>query len=220
MQMLISDLEGFVLAGGASRRMGRDKCQLSLDDGRTFLERTRAALSLTARTRIVGRTMPETDPFRIAAENNDDIPFVCDVYRAPDGHAPRSALTGLHSALWHARSLWVAIVACDLPFVSERLIARLAALREADGDAEEYEAVVPVQPDGRRQPLCALYRRVPALRRATESLDCGEYELNSFIARLRTREVTPDEFADLPGAPRFFVNINTPEEYEVLSAES
>lgn len=220
MQLFIEDIEGFVLTGGASRRMGTDKSQLKLGDGKTFVEQVRAALSLTARTRIVGRTT-----FAPSWLHNDedsaasDLPFVCDVYRTADGHAPQSALTGLHAALWHARTPWVAVIACDLPFVTDELIRRLAALRDAEDGTGEYEAVVPVQPDGRRQPLCALYRRTPALRRATEALDRNEYKLNSFLAHLRTRDVAPSELADLPGAQHFFININTPGEYTQAKTE-
>ncbi len=213
MQRFMFDLEGFILAGGASRRMGMNKAHLSLD-GVTFLERAARALRATARTRIVGKTLAAQEWFRATKGEANTSPFVCDVYRTPDGRAPQSALTGLHAALWHARSPWVAIVACDLPFVTSGLIRRLAALRDADGGEGEFEAVVPVQTDGRRQPLCALYRRTPCLRRATEALDRGDYALHSFLATLRAREVSAHELADLPGSRRFFVNVNTPEEYE------
>jgi molybdopterin-guanine dinucleotide biosynthesis protein A len=219
MQRFIFDLEGFILAGGASRRMGANKAHLTLD-GVTFLERTARALRTTARTRIVGKT---TDDYEQLCRVNDKIhssAFVCDVYRTPDGCAPQSALTGLHAALWHARSAWVAIVACDLPFVTSRLIRRLADLRNPNGAGIEFEAVVPVQPDGRRQPLCALYRRTPCLRRATEALDRGEHELHSFLSNLYAREVSMPELADLPGARRFFININTPDEYDKARDES
>lgn len=219
MQRFMFDLEGFILAGGASRRMGANKAQLAFD-GVTFLDRAARALRMTARTRVVGRTPEAREWFSKTSNALSSSAFVCDVYRRSDGFAPQSALTGLHAALWHARSPWVAVVACDLPFITSMLMGRLAALRGSHEAARVYEAVVPVQPDGRRQPLCALYRRAPCLRRATEALDRGEYELHSFLAGLCTRDVTAPELTDLPGSRRFFINVNTPEEYDKARNES
>ena len=221
MQQRLCDIEGFVLAGGASRRMGADKCRLDIE-GATLLERAAAALqTTTARTRVVGRMQSALAWLWGEEESKIQLSFVADVYRSPDGRAPHSALTGLHAALWHARTEWVAVIACDLPFVTSDLVQRLAAMRTS---SERIEAVIPVQPDGRLQPLCALYRRTPCLRRATEALDEGDYSLHSFLGRLSTRKVPAHELADLPDARRFFVNVNTPEDYakandERMSAE-
>ena len=209
------NVEGFVLIGGASRRMGRDKASL-LIDGVRLSDRLIARLSaVTVRARLVGRQR-EGAPAESSLISQQHCPpaNVCDVYRTPDGCAPRCALTGLHAALWHARTEWVAVLACDLPFVTSELIAALAARRSIDNSVDErIEAVVPVQPDGRPQPLCAIYRRMPALRRATEALDAGDYKLSSFLDRLRVREVAAAELAVLPAADRFFFNLNTPEDF-------
>lgn len=208
------DIEGFVLVGGASRRMGTNKCLLHID-GVSLVSRVAGVLAATtARVRLVGKepTVPEWS--RVSEQDKIQVPFVADVYRTADGASPRSALTGLHAALWHARTAWVAVIACDLPFVTSDFVERLSGLRAA---REGIEAVIPVQPDGRRQPLCALYRRAPCLRRATEALDSGDHELNAFLRRLRTHEVRAHEVRDLPGARRFFVNLNTPDEYQQVT---
>ena len=194
--------------------MGTNKCLLDLD-GASLVARVVSVLAATtARVRLVGKE--QNAPMWARESEQDDVQaaFVADVYRAADGIPPQSALTGLHAALWHARTPWVVVIACDLPFVTTDLVERLSLMRAA---REGIEAVVPVQPDGRRQPLCALYRRTPCLRRATEALDSGDYELNAFLRRLRTQEVRAHEVGDLPGARRFFVNLNTPEEYEQVT---
>lgn len=208
------DIEGFVLIGGASRRMGTNKCVLRMD-GVSLASRVAGVLAATtARVRLVGKEQNVPEWARASEQDETQASFVADVYRAADGASPRSALTGLHAALWHARTPWVAVIACDLPFVTTDLVERLGGFRAA---REGIEAIVPVQPDGRRQPLCALYRRAPCLRRATEALDSGDHELNAFLRRLRTHEVHAHEVRDLPGARRFFVNLNTPEEYEQVT---
>lgn len=188
------DVEGFILAGGASSRMGTDKARLRLG-GETFVARAARALSgLTTLTRVVSSR---------AGGEEFGLPVVADVYEAA------GALGGLHAALAACRAGWAAVVSCDLPFVTAELFARLAGLRAAG-----IEAVVPVQADGRPQPLCALYARSPALAVAERLLAAGERRPRALAAQLRTRWVGHGELADLGGARLFFLNVNTPAEYE------
>jgi molybdopterin-guanine dinucleotide biosynthesis protein A len=98
-------------------------------------------------------------------------------------------------------------VACDLPFVTGELFVRLA------GQRENFEAVVPVQQDGRVQPLCALYRREPCLSRTEELIAAGERRPRVLLDSVRARRVMFSELADLPGAELFFTNVNTPDDY-------
>src|SRR5512141_2200902 len=136
------EVEGYVLAGGLSRRMGSSKAHLKLG-GRTLVERAVATLLVVAeKVFVVGDV--EIEGARI--ETIPDEPLKAN---------SRGAIVGLYSALRHAKAEWAGVLACDLPFVTPDLIVRLAAIAEMSGDAA---CVVPVQPDGRSQPLCGLYR--------------------------------------------------------------
>lgn len=189
----MSDIEGFILAGGASSRMGTDKARLLLD-GRTFIERIARALgAITTKLTVVSA---RPDSFELS------LPVVADVY------LNCGALGGLHAALQACREPWAAIVSCDLPFVTGELFARLSVLR-----AEDTDAVAPVQPDGRPQPLCALYSPARCLVLADELLKAGERRPRVLLRQLRTRWVAPAELADLHDAELFFMNVNTPEDY-------
>ena len=91
---LCLDIDAFILAGGASRRMGTDKSQLRIDT-QTFTERIAQTLHLvTDSVTIVGRTL-----------DNSVLPTVPDVY-------PQwGALGGLHAAhniqlVRHAGAFW------------------------------------------------------------------------------------------------------------------
>src|SRR5256885_5501856 len=118
------EIEGFILVGGASSRMGIDKARLRLD-GRDFVERIAAALNaITKRTRLVG-AHSKASGWR--------LPVAADVY------ANWGSFGGLHAALAACRAPWAAVVACDLPFVNGELFVRLASLRE------DYDAVAPVR---------------------------------------------------------------------------
>ena len=186
----MKDTQAFILAGGASRRMGTDKSQL-LIDRQTFAERiSETLLSITDSVTIVGRQSEEST-----------LPSVEDVY-------PQwGALGGLHAALAACRRDWAIIVACDLPFVTAELFLSLASFRVG------HEAVVPIQPEGRPQPLAALYRVDPCRQRTTELIEAGRRRPLDLLEAVKTRWVPFDEIRNLEQAERFFVNINTPADY-------
>ncbi|MGI9108260.1 MAG: molybdenum cofactor guanylyltransferase [Pyrinomonadaceae bacterium] len=190
----MSDVEGFILAGGASSRMGTDKARLTLGT-QTFVERIAQALhAITTRISVVS-ARPES----IAL----NLPVLADVYRNC------GAMAGLHAALRACRAPWAAIVSCDLPFVSGELFVRLAALRGGD-----FEVIAPRQVDGRPQPLCALYKRESCLARIEKLLRDGERRPRVLLQQTHTRWVAPADLADLRHADLFFLNVNTPEDYE------
>lgn len=192
-------IEGFVLAGGASRRMGRDKAELVLD-GRTFVERIAGALSaVTDVVKIVGSNRSEVG--NALGLNGRTLPVVPDVFEQ------WGALGGLHAALAAAKTDWALIVACDLPFVTGDLFLHLASVR---GD---HDAVAPIQNDGRLQPLCALYRVESCYAASEKLITDGERRPVTLLQSLRTRWVTFDELAGLEGASRFFENVNAPADY-------
>jgi len=183
-------IEAFILAGGASSRMGSDKSRLLLD-GQTFTQRIAdTLLQVASKVTTVGQN--SGDPRLTSAE---------DVY-------PQwGALGGVHAALAACQTAWAFVVACDLPFVTADLFVRLATLRE------DYEAVVPIQADGRPQPLCSLYRVNPCLRLAGEMIESGERRPVDLLKTVKTRWLRFTELNDLSNADQFFVNINTPEDY-------
>jgi len=193
------DVEGFILVGGASSRMGRDKSRLMLGSQTTVERIAEAMADVADRVRLVGGLVGETDnrnPF-------ESVPDVADSW---------GPLGGIHAALHAAEAEWCIAIACDLPFVSGGLLRRLYELRS--NTAESFDAVVPIQVDDYPQPLCAVYRRLPCLDAADQSIRTGEHSPRALLDRVKARYVPFAEIADLPGASNFFFNINTPENYE------
>jgi molybdenum cofactor guanylyltransferase len=182
--------EAFILAGGASSRMGTDKSQL-LVDNQTFTERiAETLLTITDSVAIVGR-LQDKSLFR----------------SVPDVYPQWGALGGLHAALHACTREWAIVTACDLPFVTKEFFLLLKKLRM------DHDAVVPVQEDGRPQPLAALYRVEPCRQRAAELIEAGRRRPLDLLEVVRTRWVAFAEIRNLAQAERFFVNINTPEDY-------
>lgn len=180
-------MSGALLVGGVSQRMGRDKAHVALAGEAVATRLARRLDTLCEELLLVGGDPPASAPGR----------------RVPDLEGPRCALRGLASALDAARAERVLVLATDLPFVSEALLLALVAWPEAD--------VVLPQDAGGPQPLCAVYRREPALRAASRRLAAGErLALHALLAELEVRVLPQDVLAALDPAGTALTNVNTP----------
>jgi len=201
----MDSIAGFILAGGASRRMGTDKSRLLLD-GQSFVERIANEMArIVSSVTVVGNNTADLIVSNDGAQTSQKA--VRDVY-------PQwGALGGVHAALSNCAAEWTLVVACDFPFVTKELFARLASFREG------FDAVAPIQRDQIPQPLCALYRVDPCREQAERMIESGERKPIALLQSVSTRWVSFNEMADLAGAVRFFDNINTPQDYDRISGK-
>jgi molybdopterin-guanine dinucleotide biosynthesis protein A len=187
---MVDSMEGFILVGGTSSRMGTDKSRLILN-GLTFTEQIADVLApITSSVKVVGKSGSD-----LGLESTNDV------------FQRWGALGGLHAALAACETEWSLVIACDLPFVTTNLLTRLAGLREG------FEAVAPFQENGYLQPLCALYRVDPCLERCEALIKAGERRPLALLQAVKSRFVAFAELSDLTDADRFFDNINTPGDY-------
>ena len=140
--MTTDTIYGLVLAGGESRRMGRDKALL-VRDGRSQLAHIAALLEgITERVYVSSRQDQQDDPERGRFEN------------IVDGYEGIGPIAGILSAMdAHPHADWL-VVACDLPNVDE---ATLSFLIENAKQKQPFTAFKSNY-DGLPEPLCALYR--------------------------------------------------------------
>ena len=199
-------IEGFILAGGASRRMGRDKALLRLQN-KTFIEHTANALHkiIKGKISIVGNLPFDNLQINLSSEEVCELPVLPDIQTKNS----RAAIVGLHAALSQAEKNWAVVVACDLPFVTGELFERLGKFISE----KDFDAVVPLQPDGKPQPLCAFYKCAACLAKIEEILRGEDWSLQNLLRRINTRFVEFAEISDLPDSEYFFLNINTLEDY-------
>ena len=192
-------IEGFILAGGKSSRMGEPKAEMLLG-GLSFIDRVVASLSAIADENVfvVGGPMGAAHGLHVFE----------DIASTIDRETRGGAIVGLRTALSVARSDWIGLLACNMPFVSREFLKKLYAI-----DRTGFDAVVPVQQDGTLQPLCALYRCETCLPAAVEVMKGGDRSMRSLLKKVRTRFVAFDEFAKLENANRLFFNVNSPEDY-------
>ncbi len=241
---------GVVLAGGQSRRMGRDKALLRLDDGRTLLERTVRVLRTVGLDDVV---LSVSSPERALALR-EAAPAVAALPVVVDDAPGRGPLGGLAAALRARPGHAVLLVACDLPHLASHALRLVVdaygrgqpsppallpaagegsfpATREgSDGDnvgimgeARRVRAVDVVLPrvGGYDQPLHAVYS--PAcLPEALRLLDAGRLAMSGLLTAPELCVATlPEEYFVARGvAPSCFANVNTPDDLAALALDA
>jgi molybdopterin-guanine dinucleotide biosynthesis protein A len=185
-------MTGIILAGGESRRMGREKSLLDFKGRPLVAHMLELCAGLFEQTVIVTN---KPDHYRSYGAE-----LVSDVFDI------RGPLTGIYSGLLKSRSEYSFVAACDMPFLNPRLIAYMGAA------AQGYDAVVP-RYQGYLEPLHAVYHR--GLLPAIESrLRKGDRRIRSMFDDLAVRYLAEEEIDRFDPLRRSFRNLNTPEEYK------
>lgn len=191
----IPNISAVVLAGGKSRRMGKDKRTLEWG-GTTFLDKVCFTLG----------------------ELFDEILLVTAIEDYPCGHLPvrlvtdaiphKGSLGGMFTGIKEASYSFVFVVACDMPFLNPVVISRLCALPEND-------VVMPKLSTG-FQPLHARYSKRCSLI-MEKMIHEGNLRIQSLIQdpSLFVQIVEEPLFADIDPHGYSFLNINTPADYEL-----
>ncbi len=191
-------LHGLVLAGGQSRRMGRDKALL-VRDGQSQLSYVASLLGqVTDKVFVSTRGDQQDDPERSRFAN------IVDRY---DNIGP---VAGILSAMdEHPESDWL-VVACDLPNIDAPTLEFLIANRSDERWFTAYKS----SRDGLPEPLCAIYRSGSdsVLRQfVDDGINCPRKMLIN----------SDTELLEQPN-PAALDNVNTPDDLEasVLEAAS
>jgi molybdopterin-guanine dinucleotide biosynthesis protein A len=183
-----------VQAGGASSRMGADKA-LKPFLGRPLIQR------------VIERISPIADEVIVTTNRPEEYGFL-NVRLFPDLKPGRGALGGLYTAVASASHPVVAVVACDMPFASARLIegmGRLLVEREAD--------VVIARSDEGYEPLHAVYRRETCLPAIESAIEADQWKVIAWFPKVSVHIVGAEELKLLDPAGLAFWNVNTPEEF-------
>lgn len=183
---------GVVLAGGASRRMGRDKAHL-LIDGITWLDHAAQRLAKVCEQVVIADRRRDVSP---AWPSVDDA----------EGRGPAAGILGA-SRQFPQRDLLV--LACDLLAIPVELLHHLATDSTAD-------LVIPYV-EQRFEPLCALYR-YPALEALGLQVAAGDYALKRLAESITEGEKPlavhriEEGVVERWGNPKIlFSNLNTPQ---------
>ncbi len=198
-------LAAIVLAGGQSKRMGRDKALIVIE-GVPLLQRVcDVALQCTP---IVYVMTFRPEQYRAI------VPPTCHLiqeYGLPGETTPHGPLIGFAQALEtlrpDAKTEWVLLLACDLPCLSGERLQQWANALEPIGDAI---ALLPRSTKG-WEPLCGLYR-TSCLASLQTAIERGDRSFQSWLAGERVKELPIDDH-------QMLFNCNTPQDLEQVRRE-
>ena len=189
------NLSGVILAGGQSRRMGRDKAWIELE-----------GQSLIARSISVLHELGIADIFISGRPGVDYSSFGHPVLL--DLEPGRGPVGGIERGLRAARSKRLLVLAVDLPRMTS------AFLRKLHRHCEASEAGIVPALNGRSEPLAAIYPKA-CHGIASACLDAARWSARAFVdACLRQNAVHPYP-VEPPDAP-CFDNWNTPDDTRPL----
>ena len=185
-----------ILAGGASRRMGRDKALLPCG-------------STTLLQYLIGK-YASLGPVAVSVNQAGKFPF-SGAAELVDRYPDCGPMNGLLAAFEETDAAEVLLTAVDLPAGSAALALRLSELRG------EADACVLRRGKKGVEPLFAVYGRGCGTA-ARDCLAAGKKSMFDLFERVRTRYVLPEELPEFD-LDRLLVNLNTPEDYAAFTAE-
>jgi molybdopterin-guanine dinucleotide biosynthesis protein A len=198
-----ADVAAFILAGGASSRMGRDKGLLDFGGVPLIVHTAKLLEPLVTKVTVVGSPRRYRPLALNAIADHNDAQA-----RGSEDQPSRGPLAGIAAALAATHARWNVIVACDLPYLSapwlDWLISRAQSSRA--------EAIVPRTERG-IEPLAAMYRRECGAPIAA-ALASGARKVSAVIEELRLDLVYPREWRRIDPSGLVLRNMNAPEDYE------
>lgn len=195
-------LSAVILAGGQSRRMGRDKALLPIahfdSAGYRLLSPKMAAengVTLLQHTCAVARSC--TNQVFVLSSRPYDLPLGCQwIAEDPPYQGP---LKAFGSCLGQIDSEWILLLACDLPYLDDRVLQRwMGELEQVTADSIAYLA-----PHAKGwECLCGFYRQ-----QCYESLQdfilAGGSSFQSWLLNQQVQAIATAE-------PNMLINWNSP----------
>ncbi len=189
-----SPIYGAVFVGGQSKRMGKPKFSLSYN-----------GISETERmVQVLGKFCDKVVFSSRSDLDMDTLAHLSSVERINDDHIGLGPVGGLATLMSrYPDKAWM-ITACDMPFLEEKNFEAILKAR----DPLRYGTFF-TQKERQVEPMCAIYEPKFILP-LFEAMSRRELSPSRIIRDLPFKQV------QIPDADRYnFMNINTPEEYEV-----
>lgn len=175
-------LYGLVLAGGASRRMGKDKGSVEYRG----TPQARRAFALVAEH--CERAMVSLRSEQSGLDSYAGLPLLTDKIEST------GPVAGIWSAMQEAPSAAWLVISCDLPLLDGGGVEALIAGRDSSCEATCFRAA-----DGRPEPLCAIYE--PGFREAlAKAIEQGERSVRAILDGVEVALIEPPRPETVCGA--------------------
>ena len=199
MQKKRTEITAFILSGGKSNRIGKDKAFFSIQ-GKTFIQKSVELLDLIFEEVI------------ISSNNTIEYQFL-NKKVIKDMNPGRGPLSGIHSALNFSITEKNFILSCDMPFITSELIKYLC-------NYYSNKPIILPKAEGRIQQLCGIYSKsifAEVENLLIESQKPGSKLKGSIYELIESTETEIVEVDKLDFYnPDLFFNINTLEDYNYL----
>lgn len=195
-----NDLTVVIQAGGKSSRMGESKPLLPF-------------LGVPLIQRILEIVHPIAQEVIIVSNNHSELDFL-QVAIVNDSIPDKGAIGGLYTAMDVSKNDYVAVVACDLPFVNPALLLAGLKLLKLSGS----DVAIPRIKDDYYEPLHAVYRRDTCRSAIYQSINNNQRRLISWFPTVNVIEMDHAFCKQIDPEGHAFLNINTKEDF--LHAES
>ncbi len=190
-----SSISLVIQAGGKSSRMGENKTLMPFA-GTPLIQR------------VFERTRSIAQEVLIVSNEPEELSFL-DVKMVKDSILGLGAIGGLYTAMDKASSELVAVVACDLPFVSASILAEGARLL----DRTSADVAIPRVKGDFYEPLHAVYRREPCKKAIFQAIQSDQHRLISWFPSVRVLEMDEVLCGQLDPDGLAFFNINSKEDF-------
>jgi molybdenum cofactor guanylyltransferase len=194
-------ISAFILAGGASSRMGKPKALLEFGGEPLVVRTARLLDQLVSSVTVVGS--PEhyaSVGLRVIADGNFGIP-------AEEGRG-LGPLVGIATALHKTDTVWNLMLACDLPYLTAEWLNWL--LGRAAGSGQQ---IVMPRTSGGVEPLAAVYSRECAAP-IVASLARGVRKVTDAMEEFRIEFVLERDWRHIDPSGRVLRNMNAPADYD------
>ena len=186
----MATVSGIVLAGGESRRLGRDKA-VEVVGGQYLI------------TRVIDRMREVCSDVLVVVSNVSRYPertIPTDVETVLDKYPGKGCLGGIYSGLTSSKMEFGLVVACDMPFLNLTLLKKIIDMGITS------DICVPVL-SNRPEPTHAMYSRncLPYMK---NQLDTDDLKITNFFSKVTVNYIDEDVVKTIDPDLLSFFNIN------------
>lgn len=191
-----------VLCGGRGKRMGQDKGLMILEDEPLIVQVLESASQLVDEIILVLRNKQQqiTYEYILKKQNFQEKVRIC-----IDAVEDQGPLMGICAGLKCISTGHALVIPCDSPFIPQSFVWNIFKYYNII-----YDAVVPQWPDGRLEPLHAIYNK-----RVTDQIESilkeGKRDVQSLLSGIDVRYVP---VYSLDETAQSFLNLNYPEDMD------
>jgi len=192
-----SSTSAVIVAGGVSKRFGRDKALVKLA-GKPLI------------SYIVERVINVVDDVIVVVNSEPQKKKIADVINGKaqvlvDYANVQTPLAGAITGFEASRTEYALLLACDTPFLSIEILGLLLEL------SVNRSAVIPRWPNGNIEPLHASYLTSVAAKAAKNAIETARYDMRGMVDNLRNvRYVSTMVLQQLDPKLMTFFNVNSP----------